>query len=160
MKRKYELRTYNNADGTLQSTVEIYCNKEEYETIKNALKLINYSCYGNIQIPSGYIKIVLAKDEEILSKVKELIKSLPEVSSYLWQEEDEWWVTNEWLCGTFGGRAFTGPTEDEAIIQLIDYFDELVNHDSINGKIVTESGWPNLDLVKNYLKKSEEDLIS
>lgn len=34
MKRKYELRTYNNADGTLQSTVEIYCNKEEYETIK------------------------------------------------------------------------------------------------------------------------------
>ena len=84
MKRKYELRTYNNADGTLQSTVEIYCNKEKYETIKNALKLINYSCYGNNQIPSVYIKIVLAKDEEILSKVKELIKSLPEVSSYLW----------------------------------------------------------------------------
>lgn len=124
------------------------------------MKLINYSCYGNNQIPPSYIKIVLAKDEEILSKVKELIKSLPEVSSYLWQEEDEWWVTNEWLCGTFGGRAFTGSTEDEAIIQLIDYFDELVNHDSINGKIVTESGWPNLDLVKNYLKKSEEDSIS
>lgn len=89
MKRKYELRTYNTSDGTLQSTVEIYCNKEEHETIKNALKLINYSCYGNNQIPPSYIKIVLAKDEEILSKVKELIKSLPEVSSYLWQEEDE-----------------------------------------------------------------------
>ena len=67
MKRKYELRTYNTSDGTLQSTVEIYCNKEEHETIKNALKLINYSCYGNNQIPPSYIKIVLAKDEEILS---------------------------------------------------------------------------------------------
>lgn len=160
MKRKYELRAYNTSDGSIQSVAFIHCNQEEYETIKNALYLINNSCYGNQQVPQGYIKIVLAKDEEILSKVKEFIKSLPEAPNYLWQEENEWWVTNEWLCGTFGGRAFTSPTEDEAIIQLIDYFDKLINHDSINGKIVTESGWPNLDLVKKYLKKSEEDSIS
>ena len=63
----------------------------------------------------------------------------------------EWWVSTEWLVGTFAGRFFTSQDKDDAIKQMCDYFDENNGHDSIVGNIVKQSGWPNLDKVEKYL---------
>lgn len=61
-------------------------------------------------------------------------------------------VTTEWLVGTFAGRGFVAPTLDEAVQELCDYLDENIGHDSIVGRVVTASGWPDLVKVKQYLK--------
>lgn len=67
-------------------------------------------------------------------------------------DDDGQTVTTEWLVGRFAGRGFVAPTLDEAVQKLCDYLDEHIGHDSIVGRIVTESGWPNLVRVKQYLK--------
>lgn len=61
-------------------------------------------------------------------------------------------VTTEWLVGRFAGRGFVAPTLDGALSEMCEYLDQHVGHDSIVGKAVTESGWPDLKKVKSYLK--------
>ncbi len=79
------------------------------------------------------------------------LDTLPDIDEYRYEEEGKHHITNEWLCGTFAGRGFVGDTPEEAASQLIVYFDNHINHKSMVGASVTESGWPNLDSVKNYL---------
>jgi len=45
-----------------------------------------------------------------------LIESRPDANSFISFNEDEgeWLVTNEWLCGAFAGRAFVTPTNERA----------------------------------------------
>lgn len=62
-------------------------------------------------------------------------------------------VTTEWLVGTFAGRGFVSDDKTDAMNQMCDYFDENKGHDSIVGRIVTNSGWPNLDMVERYLQR-------
>lgn len=64
-------------------------------------------------------------------------------------------VTNEFFAGAFAGRSFEGDTYEEATEQLIDYMYEHIGHNSIVGKAVTESGFPNLDKVYEYCKPEE-----
>lgn len=79
------------------------------------------------------------------------IETLPDSKEVLYKDGGEWCATNEWLCGSFAGRGFISDTKNGAVSRLIEYFDMHVGHDSIAGRCVTDSGWPNLDSVKNYI---------
>lgn len=70
-------------------------------------------------------------------------------------DEGKYCVSDEWLVGTLVGAAFIADTEDDAIKRMCDYFDENANNQSIVGDIITNSGWPNLDDVENYLSTPE-----
>lgn len=79
------------------------------------------------------------------------IESLPDASDFLHFDDGEWCATNEFICGGFCGRAFTDKTKECAVAKLIEYLDAHVNHESMVGTSVTESGWPNLESVKQYV---------
>ena len=79
------------------------------------------------------------------------LESLPDINEYMYQDEEGWHVTNEWLCGTFAGQGFFSETKNGAVEQLMNYLDRHIRHKSMVGHVITESGWPNLDSVKNYL---------
>jgi hypothetical protein len=87
---------------------------------------------------------------KVVSRVDLLVmfmESLPDASDFLHFDDGEWWATNEFICGGFCGRAFTDKTKEGAVAKLIGYFDAHVNHESMVGKSVTDSGWPNLESV-------------
>ena len=86
--------------------------------------------------------------EEIL----ELIKKLPDVENHISIDyhEKKFCVTNEWLVGAFAGQSFEADSFYEAAEELIDYLYKHINHDSMVGRIVTESGFPDLEKVYNY----------
>ena len=98
------------------------------------------------------MKTVTVKVDELLA----LIRSEPDADMHISTDKEGVWVTNEWLCGGFCGRAFVGKTEEEAAQQLIDYLDAHVGHKSVVGRLVTESGWPDLGLVKRRLVGERE----
>jgi len=85
----------------------------------------------------------------------EFMEKVPDKEEYLFLTEEGWYITNEWLCGTFAGRAFIGKTKKEAAQKLINYLNQHINHNSIAGQCVRESGWPDLSKVKNYIKNKE-----
>lgn len=88
---------------------------------------------------------------ERVKRIVMFLDTLPDIDEYRYQEGDECHITQEWLCGTFAGRGFVGATPEDAAGQLLDYLDRHVGHKSVVGSSVTESGWPNLDMVKSYL---------
>ncbi len=88
---------------------------------------------------------------ERVERLVMFLNTLPDGADFVYQEDGEWWATNEWLCGTFAGRGFTDTTKDGAVGQLMAYLDKHINHASMVGSSVTESGWPDLDRVKAYL---------
>ena len=79
------------------------------------------------------------------------LDSLPDINEYRWQEGEEYHLTQEWLCGTFAGMGFIGTSYEDCTKQMIEYLDRHVNHESMVGRSVTESGWPDLERVKNYV---------
>ena len=100
------------------------------------------------------------RNELSSSDLLSLIRSEPDADAHIHYDQGEWWVTNEWLCGGFAGRAFTGKTQEEAADKLIEYLNAHIGHDSWVGQDVTKSGWPNLKAVKSYLvHQRDEDSI-
>jgi len=89
-------------------------------------------------------------------KLLEFIEMLPGSEDWICFDDGKWHVTNEWLCGTFAGRSFPRDTKEEAAMELIDYFNRHIGHDSMVGRSVTESGWPDLKKVKKYLTEAEK----
>lgn len=89
-----------------------------------------------------------------IEEFKDFLKTIPNIDDYFWKEEGGYCLTTEWLCGTFVGRGFVADTEEAVLSQLIGYLNNHVGHESMVGRIVTKSGWPNLNLVKYYLKES------
>jgi len=89
--------------------------------------------------------------------VLDLIKSLPDADNHIFQWQGKWEVTNEWLAGGFAGRSFVGDTPEEAAQQLIDYLNQHIGHDSVIGREVTASGWPDLEKVKDYLTPQPDE---
>lgn len=87
----------------------------------------------------------------MVSEVANIIRSLRDSDKYLFVEDGLYHASNEWLCGTFGGRTFQGSTEEEAVENLIEYLDLHNGHNSIVGSAVTKSGWGDLKKVKKYL---------
>ena len=91
-------------------------------------------------------------------EIIELIKSLPDSDSHIFENNGEVIVTNEWICGTFAGRGFSGETKEEAAQQLIDYLYRHIGHNSMVGATVTISGFPDLEKVKRYCELQSENL--
>ena len=79
------------------------------------------------------------------------LDSLPDIKEYRWREGKEFHLTQEWLCGTFAGRGFVGTSYEDCTKQMVEYLDRHVGHESTVGRSVTESGWPDLGRVKNYI---------
>ena len=88
------------------------------------------------------------------TEILDLIKKLPDAELHIAKDpfDGKCCVTNEWFAGAFAGRSFSADTYEEAAEQLIDYIYEHIGHDSIVGKAVTDSGFPNLQRVYNYCK--------
>ena len=94
----------------------------------------------------------------IPKEIIELIESLPDSDSHIFEDDGKIVVTNEWLCGSFAGRCFSGDTKEEAAQQLIDYLYRHIGHDSMVGETVTISGFPDLEKVKRYCDLQSENL--
>jgi hypothetical protein len=91
-----------------------------------------------------------------------LIKRLPDAESHIHIccIDGTHCVTTEFFAGAFAGRSFEADTYEEATEQLIDYMYEHIGHNSIVGKAVTESGFPDLEKVYEYCKyTSVEDEV-
>ena len=83
-------------------------------------------------------------------EIIDLVKKLPDADHHIHNMRETPSITNEWLCGTFAGRGFTGKTLEDAAQQLIDYLYAHIGHDSIVGNCVDDSGFPNLKKVERY----------
>ena len=83
-------------------------------------------------------------------QIIELVEKLPDADQHIHFEDGKHYITQEWLVGTFAGRAFEGDTLEEAAQNLINYLYEHIGHDSLVGISVTKSGFPNLDSVERY----------
>ena len=96
------------------------------------------------------------------NEILTLIKRLPDSENHIYIDctNGKHCVTNEFFAGAFAGRGFEGDTYEEAAEQLIDYMLRHIGHNSIVGKAVTESGFPDLDKVYDYCKPVpiEDDL--
>ena len=92
------------------------------------------------------------------NQIIELITSLPDSEKYIFIDNGKYWVTQEWLCGTFAGRAFVNEILEDAVQEMIDYLYEHIGHDSMVGNSVTKSEFPNLERVKRYCTPIESEL--
>ena len=85
------------------------------------------------------------------NEIIDLVESLPEADKHIYQEyDDKQCITQEWLCGNFAGRGFTGDTIEEAAEKMIQYLYDHIGHKSMVGASVTDSGFPDLKQVKSY----------
>ena len=91
------------------------------------------------------------------NQIIELINSLPDSEKHIFIENGEYWVTQEWLCGAFAGRAFINEKLEDAIQEMIDYLYKHIGHNSMVGNSVTKSGFPNLEKVKQYCTSVESE---
>lgn len=89
-------------------------------------------------------------------EIIELVKILPDADLHIHNERETPSITNEWLCGAFAGREFTSPTLKEAAEQLIEYLYKHIEHNSMVGRSVTDSGFPDLKKVEKYCKSFKE----
>lgn len=87
----------------------------------------------------------------------DLINRLPDSDSHIFEHNGKWHVTQEWLCGSFAGVSFGARTVESSANMLIDYLYRHIGHDSIVGRCVTESGFPDLRKVYEYCKPMEDD---
>ena len=87
-------------------------------------------------------------------QILELINRLPDAESHIHIccIDGKHCVTNEWFAGNFAGRSFEADNYEDAAQQLIDYMYEHIGHNSMVGKSVSESGFPNLEKVYEYCK--------
>ena len=92
------------------------------------------------------------------TEMLELIKRLPDSNSHIHicSIDGQHCVTNEWFAGNFAGRSFEADSYEEAAQELIDYMYAHIGHDSMVGKSVTESGFPDLERVFEYCKPKDE----
>ena len=84
------------------------------------------------------------------TEIIDLIESLPGSEWHIHEFDGLQWVTQEWLCGPLAGVAFDGDTTEKAAEKLIDYLYEHIGHNSLVGRSVTASGFPDLEKVKAY----------
>ena len=97
-------------------------------------------------------KIKKVKPKEIIS----LIKTLPDADEHIFIHNNKYYVTDEWLVGSFAGSSFSGNTLEEAAEELIKYLHRHIGHNSIVGNHVTRSGFPDLKKVRGYCALSKK----
>lgn len=84
------------------------------------------------------------------NEIIELVKRLPDSEKHIYESDGIHVITTEWLVGCFSGRSFEAETIEKAAAMLIEYFYEHINHKSMVGSSVTNSGFPNLIKVEKY----------
>ena len=87
-----------------------------------------------------------------------LIRSEPDADDYVFEWDGGWHVTTEWLVGTFAGCGFAADSPEGAAALMVEYLDEHVDHPSVVGRAVADSGWPDLRRVARRLKEQREEL--
>jgi hypothetical protein len=92
------------------------------------------------------------KAEEII----DLVKRLPDSELHIYELSGEHHITQEWLCGNFAGRGFSGDTLEDAASKMIEYLYRHIGHNSMVGDSVTNSGFPDLKKVERYCRRFEE----
>lgn len=92
-----------------------------------------------------------------VDEILDLIRSLPDADKHIHDTDGDWHVTNEWLCGGFAGRSFPAKTVEESAEKLIDYLYRHIGHNSIVGRAVAESGYPDLKKVKEYCTMKDDE---
>ena len=97
-------------------------------------------------------KIKKVKPKEIIG----LIKTLPDADEHIFIHNNKYYVTDEWLVGTFAGSAFEGDTLEKAAKALIEYLYKHIEHDSIIGDNIRKSGFPDLKKVRRYCALSKK----
>jgi hypothetical protein len=97
------------------------------------------------------------KDKVTPNQIIELINSLPDSEKHIMIKNGKYWVTQEWLCGAFAGRAFVNEKLEDAVQEMIDYLYKHIGHNSMVGNFVTKSGFPNLERVKQYCTPVESE---
>ena len=88
--------------------------------------------------------------------VRELIESLSCGVGCIYADDDDWCVSTDWLVGFICARSFREVNREDALAQMCSYFDQHVGHDSLVGRMVTKSGWPDLERVRAYCEQDEE----
>lgn len=88
-------------------------------------------------------------------EVLDLIKRLPDTDKHMFIDRG-YWVTTEWLMGSFAGRSFVERSYEKACQEMIDYFYNHIGHDSMVGDAIAQSGFPDLDRVYEYCKPKAE----
>ena len=94
-------------------------------------------------------------------ELSKMLDALPDSDEFIHDNDYFCFVTDGWLFRKtsslkgFSSRGFQAKTKLEAIEQLLDYFDSHIGHKSMVGDIVTESGWPDLSMVKSYIQTDE-----
>jgi hypothetical protein len=97
-----------------------------------------------------FLKEDIMSNKVTPEEIIRLVKSLPDAEHHIYKDSDKHYITQEWLCGAFAGRAFASDTLDEAAQKMIDYLYRHIGHNSIVGDCVTKSGFPDLQKVARY----------
>lgn len=69
-------------------------------------------------------------------------------------DEGQFVVTTEWLVGVFAGVGFKDKNLTQALEKMCAYLNRHIGHNSLVGKIVNLSGWPDLQKVEQYLSEN------
>ena len=147
MKRTFKCTGCGNARPCILETNQETNPMSDIEDLSCVLDNTNQTSFNWKEIVNNVIKRPTA--EEILT----LIKRLPDAKNHIYISTDKvHCVTNEFFAGAFAGRSFEGSNFEDAAEQLIDYMYEHIEHDSIIGKVVTASGFPDLNKLYNYCK--------
>ena len=96
-------------------------------------------------------------EQKVTAKeIIELVRRLPEAESHIHELEGKQCITQEWLCGSFAGRSFEADKLEDAAEEMIEYLYKHIRHDSMVGRSVADSGFPNLKRVEQYCRRFEE----
>lgn len=68
-------------------------------------------------------------------------------------DDGQFVVTTEWLVGAFAGVGFKDKNLTQALEKMCAYLNRHIGHNSLVGKIVNLSGWPDLEKVEQYLSE-------
>ena len=93
------------------------------------------------------------KKEITPQEMIELIRKLPDADEHIFKHNNKYYVTDEWLVGSFAGSSFSGNTLEEAAEELIKYLHRHIAHNSIVGDYIRKSGFPDLKKIKIYYAK-------
>jgi len=96
------------------------------------------------------------KKEITPQEMIELIRKLPDADEHIFKHNNKYYVTDEWLVGSFAGSSFSGNPLEEAAEELIKYLHRHIGHNSIVGNHVTRSGFPDLKKVRRYCALSKK----
>ena len=89
-------------------------------------------------------------------QIIELVSSLPDSELHIHAWKGKQCITSEWLVGNFAGAGLEDDNLEEAAQKLINYLYQHIGHASMVGRAVTDSGFPDMDKVREYCTEEEE----